>query len=170
MPYVFIENAVMVSHTGITNYNVYRNNFAEGDVRQYLFTTNALGCEDDDDAFDIREMPGYDDKITTAANLVNMICDGVFGPIPDDYDSYIEAEDSEVGHCPVCNSDDIRYGTSDPVDGIIIYPFKCDNCGAAGNEYGNIVFDGFRVDWPAYSGNLDPRPFSDANEEVADNQ
>lgn len=146
MPYEFIANAAMVSHRGITIYHVYRNNFNDGGWRDYWFSTNEYGCEDDDDAFDIRDKAGYNSELSPAANLVNMIENSVFGPVPEDYDHYINEDDSTAGRCPVCGSSDLDYGSLEVMDECIRYPFTCKLCGVSGNEYASLSFNGFSVD------------------------
>ena len=146
MPYTFEANAVFLSYLGITIYHVYRNNYSDGGVREYWYTTEEYGCEDDDDAFDVRDKPGFDSSISIAANMVNMIRNGEFGPVTEDHDQYINEDDSKEGHCPVCQSTDLEFDSYEVEGESIEYPFTCSNCGIAAKEYGNIVFNGYWVD------------------------
>ena len=146
MPYAFVENTVMVSYCGINIYHVYIGNFHEGGVREYWYTTNQYGCEDDEDAFDIRDCPGFDKKLSLAANLVNLIREGHFGPAPDDYDRYVDEEHSFAGCCPACQSTELDYGSLEVQDACVVYPFTCKNCGVTGNEYADLSFNGYSID------------------------
>lgn len=146
MPYRFVENDVMVSYMGITIYHVSRNNYEDNGWRDYWYTKEQYGCEDDDDAFDIRDLSGYNSDITAAANFVNMIRNGEFGPPPDGYDPYVDEENSEAGVCPVCQSRDLDYDALEVLDEAVKYPFSCNNCTAEGNEYASLEFNGFEMD------------------------
>lgn len=48
----------------------------------------------------------------------------------------------EAGICPVCGSDALEYPASegDNVEGI--YPWRCEDCGAEGEEQYTVTFNG----------------------------
>lgn len=46
------------------------------------------------------------------------------------------------GVCPVCESEQVSYGTLEPDDDGIFYPVTCDKCGATWHECYDIEFSG----------------------------
>lgn len=146
MPYRFVENEVMVSYRGITIYHIYRNNYEDAGWREYWYTKEPFGCEEDDDAFDVRDLPGYDSSIAAAANLVNMISTGQFGPPPANEYQYVDEKNSLSNHCPVCQSKDLEYGSLEVLDSAIEYPITCNNCGISAKEYANLEFSGYEIE------------------------
>lgn len=141
-----VENGVMVSYRGVTIYHVYKNDWADQPPREYWFTLDPFGSEDDEEAFDIREQQGYNRDFSTAENLVRMIDAGNFGPHTCQRGEMVYSGDetkSEV--CPVCGAAITEYGSLEIHDESIEYPFTCKNCGVSGSEWGKVVFDGYIV-------------------------
>lgn len=151
MAIAYVENIPAVNYHGIIIYHIHKNDLIEQPVREYWFTLDPYGAEGSEDAFDIRDMAGFDPQKTFAANLVQMIDTGIFGETNliereamHTDDSYA-AEDTQEGECPVCGAELTEYGSFEVHDNQVEYPFTCENCGVAGSEWGDIVFDGFTV-------------------------
>lgn len=144
MAYVFCANETAVSYMGISIYHVYTDNFQESGRRAFKFSTEEYGCEADDDAFDVREKPGYDARKTVQMNLVEMIRAGQFGETKDETE--ISKEDSEANFCPCCHSGDLDYEAYDVLDEGIKYPYTCNTCGVSGKEYATFCFDGHELE------------------------
>jgi len=49
---------------------------------------------------------------------------------------------AEQGKCPKCESDDLDYGSLEPVDEGLYYPYTCNGCGFEGKEWYNLHFVG----------------------------
>jgi hypothetical protein len=47
---------------------------------------------------------------------------------------------NEPGVCPKCGSINIEYGESTTGDGVCLYPFKCNDCGAEAHEVYDQIF------------------------------
>jgi hypothetical protein len=58
----------------------------------------------------------------------------------------IEAAKPEAGICPVCESDNLQYGTLELQDESVYYPWDCNSCDASGKEYNKLLFDEHVVD------------------------
>ena len=58
-----------------------------------------------------------------------------------------EADESEEEVCPVCSGqmDYDNFGLEDQRDDFLIRRFECPHCGAEGEIYRKIVFDGYIV-------------------------
>ena len=57
-------------------------------------------------------------------------------------DQKFEDGDGEVGICPVCDNEDLTYEEM-RVDNVgNIYPWKCNQCGAEGEETYEVTFTG----------------------------
>lgn len=50
---------------------------------------------------------------------------------------------NEQGACPICGKENLEYGSIEPDDTGIYYPWECKNkkCKATGKEYYSIEFD-----------------------------
>jgi predicted Zn-ribbon and HTH transcriptional regulator len=46
----------------------------------------------------------------------------------------IQYEEFCQGRCPKCDSENINYGTSEPIDSLLVYNAKCDDCGCEFTE------------------------------------
>ena len=57
-----------------------------------------------------------------------------------------KANESEAGRCPKCGNDNLIYEAEKLVEQFVEHPWECNVCGAAGKEYGAIVFDGHDLD------------------------
>ncbi len=150
MALTVIENAVAVRHRGITVYHIHKDDTMEMGVREYSFSLDPYGSEGSDEAFDIRDICGYDETKSLAHNLVQMIQAESFGDITalesKDNDYYEPCKDEiKAGHCPVCSTEITEYGTADIMDEAIAYPFICKNCGISGSEWSKTIFDGYAV-------------------------
>ena len=60
-------------------------------------------------------------------------------------DELYQGNEHHPGVCPVCNSTIKKYGCYEIVDSDIRCLFSCENCGVAGYEWSNIVFDGYGI-------------------------
>lgn len=146
-----VENGIMVSYHGITIYHTYKDDLIDMPPRECCFTLEPFGSELDEDAFDIRDLSGYDTQKPYAANLVAMIDAGIFGETDlleregSSEDTTYAAEDTRPGICPVCGTHLTEYGCFEVLDNQVKYPFTCQNCGVSGAEWGDIVFDGYTV-------------------------
>jgi len=49
------------------------------------------------------------------------------------------------GSCPNCDSDDLEYMDSMPIDDGYMYEFECQDCGMIGEEHYVLTFDGYSV-------------------------
>lgn len=66
------------------------------------------------------------------------------------------------GVCPICQSDEIEYGNREIYDACLGDQWVCPKCGACGEEYENLVFDGHIVkELPGYPPEL--RQYADKN-------
>ena len=145
MVMVHEENAVAVNYHGIVIYHVYKDNCIDGGVRDYWYSTNPYGYDDDEDTFDIRDMPCYDWKANYAVNLIKMIDAGVFGETVkrEDGDYVYSSAESELGRCPVCGAK-IKDYKSRGLDAECAWDcFECDFCGIEGSAWYKLTFDGF---------------------------
>lgn len=64
MPYDWVEPEIFMIYKGITIYHVYKNDFIQEGRRQYWYTTDLSGSEDDDYAFDVRFLSTYSDHLS----------------------------------------------------------------------------------------------------------
>lgn len=53
-----------------------------------------------------------------------------------------EDGDGEVGVCPVCGNEDLTFDGMRAEGDLNIYPWKCDECGAEGEEQYTVTFNG----------------------------
>ena len=145
MPYKFVENKPIInSYHGVSVYHLYRNDELSEGPRKYWFTTDPLGVEGDENAFDIREKPGYSPEISAAMNLIHMIDAGVFGAAgileQKDHDKRFPEDGAEENRCPICGSK-INFGDSHITEGRIGFNFECPNCGVTGCERHVIKYE-----------------------------
>lgn len=146
-----VENMTAVNYHGITVYHTYKDDYIDQPIREFTFTLDSYGSELSDDAFDVRDLEGYDPQQSTAANLVQMIDAGLFGESnliereAKNQDDTYDAADTSESTCPVCGAKLTEYGSLEVHDTQIEYPFTCENCGVSGSEWGSIVFDGYSV-------------------------
>ena len=49
------------------------------------------------------------------------------------------------GNCPNCNSQELEYMDSMPIDDGYMYEFECADCGVMGEEHYILVFDGYSI-------------------------
>lgn len=151
MAIAYVESMPVVIYHGITIYHIYKDDLIDQTPREFWFALNPYGAEGSEDAFDIRDMAGFDRTKTPAANLVHMIDAGLFGETnliereALHTDDTYAAEETQTGKCPVCGVELTEYGSFEVQDHQVEYSFTCINCGVSGSEWGDIVFDGFTV-------------------------
>lgn len=63
---------------------------------------------------------------------------------------YIDSDDSSECCCPHCNTDNMRFDNSYFTDELshFVYEFVCENCGAKGKQWYNLLFDGYTYSEP----------------------
>ena len=49
------------------------------------------------------------------------------------------------GVCPMCGSYNLNWGDSDINDNYLGYEYECEDCGAQGQEWYRLVFDGHEI-------------------------
>jgi len=62
---------------------------------------------------------------------------------------YIEFSTAEAkaAHCPICGGEHLKRSAPESTPKGIIYPWRCDACGATGDEYATAAFAGHRVSY-----------------------
>lgn len=64
---------------------------------------------------------------------------------------YNDGQESDQGHlvkegvCPVCNEEDLDYGTLQLSSNMAYYPWDCLSCNSSGQEWYNMEFTGQNV-------------------------
>lgn len=157
MPYIFAENPPAINnYHGVSIFHTYKNDSVDSGVREYWFTTDPFGSEVGEDAFDVREIAGYDPTLPVAKNLTRMIDAGVFIQNEDIICTSGETEQGAAGNdgdqpdiCPVCGCSlietDSFTGEAKNLDDSRGYKFCCSNCGASGWEWHLLKFDGYEI-------------------------
>lgn len=57
----------------------------------------------------------------------------------------MEFVSNKQGYCPVCNSSQLNYGSVELEWDMMYYPWECADCGAEGEEWYNVSFNGHNV-------------------------
>lgn len=53
---------------------------------------------------------------------------------------------NKQGFCPVCNEQDLEYGSAEfEGDNMLYFPWECKSCGADGEEWYSMSFEGHNV-------------------------
>lgn len=52
----------------------------------------------------------------------------------------------EMGKCPKCGGYNLKYGVMQPIENSIYYPWECEDCGASGKEYYDLIFSEQELD------------------------
>lgn len=52
----------------------------------------------------------------------------------------------KAGICPVCGSEELRYGSINVEDSSVFYPWFCESCCSNGKEYYSLTFEEHVVD------------------------
>lgn len=52
---------------------------------------------------------------------------------------------NEQGKCPKCGGEKLEYSTTEYVDNMCYYRYKCEECGQEGEEWYNMEFAGHNV-------------------------
>lgn len=55
------------------------------------------------------------------------------------------AQESQSGICPICCCNGVEYGSTETLDDCNLTDWVCQNCGAVGQEYDKLIFDGHIV-------------------------
>ncbi|MFW6008439.1 MAG: hypothetical protein ACOCP8_04145 [archaeon] len=53
--------------------------------------------------------------------------------------------EKKAGVCPACGGTNLNYGSIEPVDNMVIYPFSCEDCGAEGEETYSLSFKSISI-------------------------
>lgn len=163
MAIAYVENPVTINnYHDITIYHVHKGDLAENPVRENIYTLNPYGSENDEMSFDIRDIEGYDEDATNAANLVRMIDNDAFDEMLKafDEDAYLtrttsldsiddmrDETESDEHRCPICgcNKDQINFDDDEIIDNQLSFEFACENCGAMGKQFYTLRFAGYEV-------------------------
>lgn len=92
--YAWVPNPVFLSYKGQDIYYIYKNDYESDGVRTYWYGISEDASEvEDRDEFDVRDLPGYDYKLSIEDNIKKAIDDGVdLQELCDSYDEEYEED------------------------------------------------------------------------------
>lgn len=56
-----------------------------------------------------------------------------------------EGYKNEQGYCPKCHGYNLNYQPAEFEDTMVVFPYKCEDCGQEGEEWYNLDFAGHNV-------------------------
>ena len=71
--------------------------------------------------------------------------EGLFMPKKIDRNIHFNEDESYNGCCPICQNENIHYGSLEIDINIIKYPWSCRSCDSNGKEIAHIIFGGHVV-------------------------